>query len=164
MNGKELLQKAHRTIENVYETGYADGCSDKQHDLEHDYAKGLEDAWECARNVVDCEVPFEFWELSSGQSMLAVFKRYSAKEAIEKIREYEKKQQEAAEIKVGDEVIYDREKCIVTAIANGGYTVMLLGLGGGYMVRTTRDEIQGKRTGRHFPEIINVLKQMQEEE
>lgn len=164
MNGKELLQKAHKTIENVYKAGYADGCSDKQHDLEHDYAKGLEDAWECARSVVDCKVPFEFWELASGQSMLGVFKRYSAKEAIEKIREYEEEQKEAAEIKVGDEVIYDREKCIVTAIANGGYTVMLLGLGGGYMVRTTRDEIQGKCTGRHFPQVGEVLKQMQEEE
>ena len=66
-------------------------------------------------------------------------------------------------ILVGDEVIYDREKCIVTAIANGGHTVMLLGLGGGYMVRTTRDEIQGKRTGRHFPQIVKVLKQMEED-
>lgn len=69
----------------------------------------------------------------------------------------------ADEIKVGDEVIYDREKCVVTAIANGGYTIMLLGLGGGYMVRTTRDEIQGKCTGRHFPQVGEVLKQMQEE-
>ena len=162
MNGKELLQKAHRTIENVYKAGYADGCNDKQHDLEYDYAKGLEDAWECARSVVDCKVPYDFWELASGQSMLAVFKHYSAKGAIEKIREYEEKQKEAAEIKVGDEVIYDREKCIVTAIANGGHTIMLLGLGGGYMERTTPDRIQGKRTGRHFSEIVNVLKQMQE--
>lgn len=63
---------------------------------------------------------------------------------------------------VGDEVIYDREKCIVTAIANGGYTVMLLGLGGGYMVRTTRDEIQGKKTGQHFPQMVEILKQLQE--
>lgn len=65
MNGKELLQKAHRTIENVYKVGYADGCSDKQHDLEHAYAKGLEDAWECARSVINNEVPFEFWNLAS---------------------------------------------------------------------------------------------------
>lgn len=63
---------------------------------------------------------------------------------------------------VGDEVIYDREKCVVTAIANGGHTIMLLGLGGGYMVRTTQDDIQDKRTGRCFSEIANVLKKMQE--
>lgn len=126
------------------------------------YEDGLNEAWEAARIVVDCKVPYDFWDMGSGQSMLAVFKRYSAKEAIEKIREYEEKQKEAAEIKVGDEVIYDCEKCIVTAIANGGYTVMLLGLGGGYMVRTTRDEIQGKSTGRHFPQIGEVLKRMQE--
>ena len=65
-------------------------------------------------------------------------------------------------ILVGDEVIYDREKCVVTAIANGGHTIMLLGLGGGYMVRTTQDDIQDKRTGRCFSEIANVLKKMQE--
>lgn len=77
---------------------------------------------------------------------------------------YTKKEIELANdvIIVGDEVIYDREKCIVTAIANGGHTIMLLGLGGGYMVRTSQDEIQDKRTGRRFPEIVNVLKQMQE--
>lgn len=51
MNGKELLQKAHRTIENVYKAGYADGCNDKQYDLEHDYAKGLADAWKVARRI-----------------------------------------------------------------------------------------------------------------
>lgn len=66
-------------------------------------------------------------------------------------------------ILVGDEVIYDSEKCIVTAIANEGYTIMLLGLGGGYMVRTTRESIQDKRTGRHFPQIVEVLKQMEED-
>ena len=126
------------------------------------YEDGLNEAWEAARTIVDCKVPFDFWELSSGQSMLGAFRLYSAKGAIEKIREYEEEQKEATEIKVGDEVIYDREKCVVTAIANGGHTIMLLGLGGGYMVRTTRGGIQGKRTGRRFPEIVNVLKQMQE--
>lgn len=64
---------------------------------------------------------------------------------------------------VGDEVIYDREKCVVTAIANGGHTIMLLGLGGGYMVRTTQDDIQDKRTGQHYPQIEEVLQKMQTE-
>lgn len=153
MNVREALDNIYKEFEKTYEEAKEEGRE-----------QGLEEAWECARSVVDSKVPFEFWELPSGQSTLEVFKRYSAKEAIEKIREYEEKQKEATEIKVGDEVIYDREKCIVTAIANGGYTVMLLGLGGGYMVRTTRDEIQGRRTGRRFQEIADVLKQMQEEE
>ena len=136
------------------------------------YEDGLNDAWKAARRIFapKCKGGLNVVEINqiffnnNPRGLNNVFDDYSALEAVTKIKEYEEEQKEAAEIKVGDEVIYDREKCIVTAIANGGYTVMLLGLGGGYMVRTTRDEIQGKRTGRHFPEIVNVLKQMQEGE
>lgn len=161
MNGKEFLQKAHRTIENVYKTGYADGCSDKQHDLEHDYAKGLEDAWEAARTVVDCKVPYDFWELSSGQSMLAVFKRYSAKEAIEKIREYEEEQKKAAEIKIGDEVTdNDGWEGVVMWISPDGKYIVIMQKDGAAL-HWKKESF--KKTGRHFPQIAEVLKQMQEE-
>lgn len=129
------------------------------------YEYGLNEAWEAARNVVDCKVPFDFWELASGQSMLAVFKRYSAKEAIEKIREYEEKQKEADEIKVGDEVYLLDENY------HGVVTAVWKHCG---VVKTERLTQSGKlacddakdlhRTGRRFPEIANVLKQMQEEE
>lgn len=163
MNGKELLQKAHRTIENVYQTGYADGCSDKQYDLEHDYAKGLEDAWECARSVVDCKVPYDFWELGSGQSMLAVLRHYSAKGAIEKIREYEEEQQKkAAEIKIGDEVTdNDGWKGVVTWISPDGEYLLIIQKDG-TALHWKKESF--KKTGRHFPQIAEVLKQMQEEE
>lgn len=159
MNGKELLQKAHRTIENVYKTGYADGCSDKQHDLEHDYAKGLEDAWECARSVVDCKVPYDFWELSSGQSMLAVFKHYSAKGAIEKIREYEEKQKEAAEIKVGDEIRHNNRTSVILSFSNDGWATALSNSG----VSSVNLKFWEK-TGRHFSQVAEMLSRMQEEE
>lgn len=130
------------------------------------YEDGLNDAWKAARIIF---VPVDKGGLSveeinqiffnnNPRAPHNVFDNYSALEAITKIKEYEEEQK----VKVGDEVIYDREKCIVTAIANEGRTIMLLGLGGGYMVRTTRDEIQGKCTGRHFPEMIDILKQMQE--
>lgn len=126
------------------------------------YEDGLNDAWEAARTVVDCKVPFDFWELSSGQSMLAVFRRYSVKEAIEKIREYEEEQKKAAEIKIGDEVTDDEGwNGVVTFISpDGKYLVVTLQ--DGNALRWKKESF--KKTGRHFPEIAEVLKQMQEAE
>ena len=125
------------------------------------YEDGLKEAWEAARTVADCKVPFDFWELSSGQSMLAVFRLYSAKGAIEKIREYEEEQQKkAVEIKIGDEVTdNDGWKGVVTWISpDGEYLVVTLQ--DGSALRWKKDHF--KKTGRHFPEIEEVLKQMQE--
>lgn len=125
------------------------------------YEDGLNDAWEAARIVVDCKVPFDFWELSSGQSMLAVFRLYSVKEAIEKIREYEEEQKKAAEIKIGDEVTDDEGwNGVVTFISpDGKYLVVTLQ--DGNAIRWKKESF--KKTGRHFPEIAEVLKQLQED-
>ena len=127
------------------------------------YEDGLKEAWEAARTVVDCKVPFDFWELSSGQSMLGAFRLYSAKGAIEKIREYEEEQQKkAVEIKIGDEVTdNDGWKGVVTWISpDGEYLVVTLQ--DGSALRWKKEHF--KKTGRHFPEIEEVLKQMQEGE
>lgn len=127
------------------------------------YEDGLKEAWEAARTIVDCKVPFDFWELSSGQSMLGAFRLYSAKGAIEKIREYEEEQQKkAAEIKIGDEVAdNDGWKGVVTWISpDGEYLVVTLQ--DGSALRWKKEHF--KKTGRHFPEIEEVLKQMQEGE
>jgi len=126
------------------------------------YEDGLNDAWEAARTVVDCKVPYDFWELSSGQSMLAVFRRYSVKEAIEKIREYEEEQKKAAEIKIGDEVT-DNEGWdgVVTWIdPDGAYLIILQK--DGTALRWKKESF--KKTGRHFPQIEEVLKRLQEGE
>lgn len=126
------------------------------------YEDGLNEAWEAARTVVDCKVPYDFWELSSGQSMLAVLRHYSAKGAIEKIREYEEEQKKAVEIKIGDEVTDDKEwEGVVTWISPlGEYLVIILKDG----TALHWDKKDFKKTGRHFPQIEEVLKQMQEGE
>lgn len=126
------------------------------------YEDGLNEAWEAARTIVDCKVPFDFWELSSGQSMLGAFRLYSAKGAIEKIREYEEEQKKAAEIKIGDEVTDDKEwEGVVTWISpRGEYLVIILKDG----TALHWDKKDFKKTGRHFPQIEEVIKQMQEAE
>ena len=155
-----LVEVCRAARKEGYKSGSQDGCNDKQHDLECDYAKGLADAWECARSVINNEVPFEFWNLASGQSMLAVFRLYSAKEAIEKIREYEEEQKKAAEIKIGDEVTDDDGwNGVVTFISpEGKYLVVTLQ--DGSALRWKKEHF--KKTGRHFPQIEEVLQKMQE--
>lgn len=147
--------------------GYNAGLEDRNvngntlgNKIKEAYENGLSDAWECARSVVNCKVPYDFWEMGSGQSMLAVLKRYSAKEAIEKIREYEEEQKKAAEIKIGDEVTdNDGWKGFVAGISpDGEYMVVVLQDGGA--LRWKKESF--KKTGRHFPQIAEVLKQMQE--
>lgn len=119
------------------------------------YEDGLNEAWEAARNVVDCEVPFEFWDLASGQSNLAVFKHYSATGAIEKIKEYENR------IKVGDEVIDSNgmleKRSVVVRVSGSVITIME---GDGTVSRWEKEHF--KKTGRYFPQVEEVLKQMQE--
>lgn len=124
------------------------------------YEDGLKEAWEAARTIVDCKVPYDFWELSSGQSMLGAFRLYSAKGAIEKIREYEEEQKKAAEIKIGDEVTdNDGWQGVVTRISpDGEYLVIIQKDGAG--LHWKKESF--KKTGRHFPQIAEVLKQMQE--
>jgi preprotein translocase subunit YajC len=126
------------------------------------YEDGLNDAWEAARTVVDCKVPFDFWELSSGQSMLAVFRRYSVKEAIEKIREYEEEQKKAAEIKIGDKVTDDDGwEGVVTWISPDGEYLLIIQKDG-TALHWKKESF--KKTGRHFSQIEEVLKRLQEGE
>ena len=129
------------------------------------YKSGLNDAWEAARTIVDCKVPYDFWELSSGQSMLAVLRHYSAKGAIEKIREYEEEQQKkVAEIKIGDEVenISTSDRAIVVRTFQYIQQMDVMWKDGSVGSRWLTSKF--KKTGRHFPQIAEVIKQMQEDE
>lgn len=94
--------------------------------------------------------------------MLAVFKRYTAKGAIERIREYEEEQKKAAEIKIGDEVTdEDGWNGVVTYVSpDGKYLVVTLQ--DGNALRWRKESFE--KTGRHFPQIAEILNQMQEEE
>lgn len=89
---------------------------------------------------------------------LQVLLKYDASEAIEKIRQYE---QEKEEIKVGDEVknIESGWTAIVTKSEEGHLTLMCDSgaIAKGY------DAKYFVKTGRHFPEIAEVLKKMRED-
>jgi len=116
---------------------------------ERHYQKGLSDAWEAARKIQDTGGNLNWWIHNT-----------SAFEAIEKIRQYE---QEKEEIKVGDEVELDDGETAIWMRDNSDEDTAYLMFSDGSCGSNENSEIV-RKTGRHFPEIAEVLRKMQEEE
>lgn len=117
---------------------------------------GMDLAWDVARKIfsMDGEVRET---LLHNCFFKDIIENISASEAIEKVRQYE---QEQEEFKVGDEVNGKGGKGIITRISDNGdhFNVMWEnGSTGCYM----KEDF--KKTGRHFSEIAEILKKMQEE-
>lgn len=164
---KEYSDVIETILADEYARGYDDGAfAGANTNNTRDYEKGLYDAWECARRIF---VPANKGGLSGREvkqifNTYNIFDNYSASEAITKIKEYEEKQKQPDdEIKVGDE-IYSLDKnyrSVVTAIFDTcrGVTAVFF---------TQNGKLAGEllenlhKTGRHFPQIAEVLKQMQE--
>lgn len=132
------------------------------------YEDGLNDAWEAVKKI---EAPTAEGGLSGkelaqifkdGDTLYKVFKNYSAHEAVTRIKEYEEEQKKAAEIKIGDEVTdNDGWKGVITWISpDSEYLVVTLQ--DGSALRLNKENF--KKTGRHFPQIEEVLKRLQEGE
>ena len=125
------------------------------------YEDGLNEAWELARDIVCLPVDggksSEWLEITFGTARdELVLRDYSASEAIKQAKHEEKQE----EIKVGDEVTDDDGwEGVVTWISpNGEYLIILQKDG----TSLHWEKERFKKTGRHFPEIAEVLKQMQE--
>lgn len=126
------------------------------------YEDGLNEAWELARKIVclqkDGGKPVEWLEDTFGSTRTdLVLRNYSALEAIKQV---EVKEHE--EIKVGDVVTNDKDwEGVVTWISPlDEYLVIILKDG----TALHWDKKDFKKTGRHFPQIEEVIKQMQEVE
>lgn len=134
------------------------------------YEDGLNEAWELARKLVYGESEYE--RAYSIEDINAIFGRcgylkilkdYTASEVIAKVKEYEEKQKQADdEIKVGDEIERIKgnngRKYIVTKIIESDYINIIFDDGGvGYV-----NPINYRKTGRHFPQIEEVLKQIKD--
>lgn len=129
------------------------------------YEDGLNDAWETARKI---EVPTaegglsgkELAQIFKDGTLCNIFKNYSACEAVTRIKEYEEEQKKAAEIKIGDEVTdNDGWKGVVTGIDPDGEYLIIIQKDG-TALHWKKESF--KKTGRHFPEIAEVLEQMRE--
>lgn len=123
------------------------------------YQEGLADAWEAARKIANL-VSGEQRRLFDCFGIYPIACRFSAHEAIEKLKTYE---QEQEEIKVGDEVerILDGEvdsKAVFLEENNGYYSCLFWT--GSFFTTLSYPKKQFRKTGRHFPEIAAVLEKM----
>ena len=156
--------------EEAYEEGYAEGSKE---DYDEAYLKGynqgLEDAWDAARKIIhmpEGDMLNIFTECYSAVcTSVQVFLKYDAAEAIEKIRQYE---HEKEEIKVGNEVKSGDEKYIVLQKYFNNIDelmVVLFNRRNGEIDKRhlyNGNEAIFEKTGRHFPEIAEVLQKMKE--
>lgn len=137
--------------------------------IDASYERGLNLAWECAKKIAadmtienlkscglictnDGEYEPEEYEYSC-----EVINKYSASEAIAKIKEYEERKKKDEEIKVGDEVVYLDRVFVITSIVKNEYIngIDSRGESCSYHYKTKL-----KKTGRTFPQIVEVLEKM----
>lgn len=128
--------------------------------------RGLDEAWETARKLVFSKDNggldvHDLSKIFGSKSVNYVLKKYSASEAIEKIKAYEKKQKAEDDIKVGDEV---RSKVngltyIVTLVSEGGY--VLFRSDGNFATSCIINSFE--KTGKHY-DIDKILDEMKRED
>ena len=176
----DLEQVKKEAYEEGYESGFVAGHlkaeKSGQKFYEDGYKRGLVDAWEAAKKialdkedggldtVAYCEI------FGYGKGFGTILKKFSASEAIEKIRQYEQKQEE---IKVGDVVRIKSAPEVeiwVTDIDEDGNLLS------GLALKTVDDYCdmgdtyanmgvcKFERTGRHYnvPTVLEKMKEGQE--
>ena len=142
----------------AYEKGFDDGRTLNT----GKYEKGLNDAWEAAKKIWEYDTTTLREIFGEGIMIMDYYMIFTASEAIEKIRQYEQRQEE--QIQVGDEVenTQTSARFIVTHmwVSNHGEK----GVSGfNYecsAFSTALDLV--RKTGRHFPEIAEVFAKMKE--
>lgn len=120
------------------------------------YEDGLNEAWELVREII--YKPDKRRKVFGVDVVSAIIKNFSASEAIDAVKRYE-------ELKVGDEVI-DKYgwKRVVTKTHNSG-EITTMDYNGDfyeYCKKTVMSDF--KKTGRHFSQIEEILKQLEDEE
>lgn len=132
------------------------------------YENGLHDAWEIAKKI-ECNSGYdgdELIEMFGTYNVETIFAKYKASEALERVRAYEEQKAKTFndEIKVGDEIVIkalhpNREiSVIVYKIGHVNTTPMYYCISFeescGFTIAYNKAI---KKTGRHFPQITNLM-------
>ena len=170
LNSDYINEHFGQLQDDAYDEGYAQCRNDYGDAIKHAkdtaYQRGLNDAWEAARKIVTWPdrslVNSDTFDLDPGES---IFTKYSASEAIEKLKAYEEKQEAADEIKVGDIVEryidgkFDSKGIYLNdADEKGAYWNCLFWTGACF-VTLGYPKNQFKKTDRHF-DIDKILEEM----
>ena len=95
----DAMDSIENHVKDVYNQGYSDGLADGNINsglfadrIREAYNNGLEEAWECARKILfDGSLSRDILTELGADSFSGVIHKCSASEAIEKIKEYEKR-------------------------------------------------------------------------
>lgn len=150
---------------------FSKGVSD---DIEAAYQRGLNDAWEAAKKIINLprDGGLTVYDLINifgvdYDDPERVLKDFKGKSAVKRIATYEAKKKAEEEIKVGDEItvrVHSPERTInviVYDILKIGSTMVYdtLSFGEGKCFKISwNPEI--KKTGRHFPQVAELLDAM----
>lgn len=146
-----------RGYENGFVAGHLKAEKSGQSFYEDGYQRGLSDAWDAARKISDMYAE-ERRKVFGENFIQKIHSIYTASECIEKIRQYEQEQEE--QIQVGDEVIYNGTiTCVVFSPENDKRYASIIDADG---IKYSADHRELTKTGRHFPEIAEVLRKMKE--
>ena len=157
---KEAYEKGYETAKHECEDCNANAVKIADDNAHEAYQKGLEDAWDAARKICDMK-----WTKRSevfGIDVYADIIALPASECIEKICQYEQEKEE--QIQVGDEVENTQTgvRFIVTHMwVNNHGEKGVSGFNRDCSAFSTTIELI-RKTGRHFPEIAEVLQKMKE--
>ena len=123
------------------------------------YEDGLNEAWELARDIITLpnsgnkSLTWVRHNVFGTDALFDLIMNYSASEIIEKIKKYE-------EIEVGDEVVDEKGWGIKGVVTKTNERYISIVENEGKVSRFNKSAFN--KTGRHFPQIEEVLKQMQE--
>lgn len=181
---KGMKKQAQELIEQAYQRGYKAGYEEgkgqtwseevKKYEIEPDkkneyIEQGRNEAWEAVKKIYlptdDGGLPGgEIMKIFGELSWFRILTKFSASEVVEKLCAYEeKKQKEDSKIHIGDEVAFPfpgGSKFIVVSISENGEIFDGLSING---VNLALDKDHVTKTGRNFPEIMEVLKKMKGE-
>lgn len=161
-NRTQIMNSIENRVRQAYNSGYdmgfhdgeIAGYSNWQDGMKNGFRKGLEEAWECAKSLNYKYHSFELRQIFDYDDADVVLAHFTAYEAIEKIREYESKLNEPdKEIRVGDEIVYETGAKSVVSRIRDDFCYCIDGVG--------YPKERCEKTGRHFPQIEEVIKQME---
>lgn len=124
------------------------------------YKDGLNEAWEYARKIIsadkcDKEMNEAFGDDFYYEGAMKVLTKYTIAEVAEKLKEHEI-------IKIGDEVVDINLWGIKGVVTETSERYISIVEKDGSVNRWKKEGF--KKTGRHFPQIEELLKRMQEDE
>ena len=160
---KTKMNLFSRIADSIYQQGYEDGqaatpFTDTEEAEKKAYNRGLNEAWETAKKIVNMSED-EFDAVFDDVEYLEAAFESTPQETIAKIKAYEDKQKQDAEIKVGDEIVYsDGIKGVVVGISNTVGQISVLN--NKYDVPQILVKNRAKKTGRTFPQIAEVLAEL----